>query len=441
MRNSFISLFYNNLRSIIGIYLCCLLHLESSSQNNHIQNGNLVLIETIMEDIFNPMVASRNMLYPNIAAYEVYCLQDSTLRSLHYSVKNFPKISYPIDDIDLDLASEVAFIYTAKKYIYDETKLTDLWTKDSIHFQKELRNNSRFNHSYSLGRDVAAKIFDWSKGDHYQYTRTLMRYILSDSLGAWKPTPSEYANGLEPNWSLMRKIVFDSLEFQSYPPIDPYREDKESSFYKNAFHVYHTSKSITNAQKEIALYWDDNPFSTVSKGHLSYAIKKPTPGNHWMKIASQVIGEKKLNPKASSQVMMTLSIGIYEAFIQCWYVKYQTNSIRPETYIQRLIDPSWTPVIETPPFPEYTSGHSTVSASAATILSNFFGNSYAFTDSSQITLDMKPRSFSSFHEAANEASISRLYGGIHYLPALFVGSDQGRKIGIRVLQKVLNVEK
>jgi hypothetical protein len=283
--------------------------------------------------------------------------------------------------------------------------------------------------SIAYGEKVANHIIEWSKGDNYGYTRTLQRYVLSDTSGAWQQTPPEYKNGLEPNWYMMRQIVLPTDSFLQFKHHDYYNEDKNSRCYKLMDSVYRKSKNLTSTEKTIALYWDDNPATTHSKGHTMYVEKKPSPLGHWLKITGQNIRTRKVSNEQASIIYTRVCVAAYDAFINCWNVKYKLNTIRPETYIHRLIDPDFKPLIETPPFPEYTSGHSTVSAAVAAILDYSFPKIGRFTDSSQVMLGMKPRSFTSFRQAANEASISRFYGGIHIMTALKEGERMGKVIG------------
>ena len=406
------------------------------SQLNVIQRCNIKLVDVMVIDIFSPLVASRNLVYPNIAAYEVLASQGETYQSISRQIRHMPMISKPLKDIDKELAAQVAFVYTAKTYIYSEDILDDFLRDDSIRLVSKSMDPNLIANSYQYGLEVAKQIIDWSKTDNYALTRTLHRNELADSSSAWTPTPPEYQNGLEPNWKYIRKMTMDSTEFISSISSVPFSLDSGSQFYKQAYLVYETAKNRTQEQTDLALYWDDNPMTTISKGHLTYVVKKPSPGGHWMKILSQLISLRGLDIYSSSELYTLSTIGMFDAFIHCWKTKYESNLIRPETYIQRLIDPKFAPLIETPPFPEYTSGHSVVSACIAEILNEKLGRHVVFTDSAQIELGMNQRQFQSFDQAANEASMSRLCGGIHYLPALVDGAIQGRKVARHVLSSI-----
>ena len=205
--------------------------------------------------------------------------------------------------------------------------------------------------------------------------------------------------------------------------------------------VYTISEKITadgDTSEEIAIaqFWDCNPYVSVTRGHLMFATKKITPGAHWMGIAE--IACKKTNADFNKTVFAYThtSIGIFDAFISCWDEKYRSNLIRPETLINNNIDENWKPILQTPPFPEYVSGHSVVSGAAATVLTSIFGDNFAFLDDTELPYGLPVRSFDSFNAAAQEAALSRMYGGIHYRAAVEIGLDQGIEVGELVVKKL-----
>jgi hypothetical protein len=174
----------------------------------------------------------------------------------------------------------------------------------------------------------------------------------------------------------------------------------------------------------------------VTQGHVTYFQQKISPAGHWLNIASSVLQAKKAPMAESAKVLSTLAIAIADGFINCWEAKFHYNTIRPETIINRYIDKDWRPLLQTPPFPEYPSGHSVVSGASSLVLTKMLGDNYAYTDSTELPFGIPPRSYKSFYDAAREASISRLYGGIHYLPALNNGLEEGMKIGEHVLARL-----
>jgi hypothetical protein len=166
-----------------------------------------------------------------------------------------------------------------------------------------------------------------------------------------------------------------------------------------------------------------------------FADKKMTPGGHWLAIAKTVCQDKKVDFAKSVQAYLLVSIALRDAFIQCWETKYRFHKIRPETIINASIDTKWVPFLQTPPFPEYTSGHSTISAASAEVLTELFGDNVSFIDSTEAKFGHGVGQFKSFNEAAEQASISRIYGGIHFRSGCDEGLKAGKEIGKLVIQK------
>jgi membrane-associated phospholipid phosphatase len=227
----------------------------------------------------------------------------------------------------------------------------------------------------------------------------------------------------------------DSILIQTLCQIEPlkYSEDKSSEFYRLTQEVYQSGQ--TENEQKMAAFWDCNPFALSENGHLLIAMKKISPGAHWMGIAGIACEMKKMNFGQSLLVRTALSVGLLDAFWICWKRKYQTNRIRPETAIRRLIDPTWKPFLQTPPFPEFPSGHSTISTTAAIILTHFFGENFAYEDTVEMRYGIDKRPFKSFKLAAKEAAMSRLYGGIHFIDGITAGQKQGQILGDYLVEK------
>jgi hypothetical protein len=402
----------------------------------YINRCNNALIEVLIEDVFSPPVASRIQAYANIAAYEVLTQKYATLKPMAGQLTQLTPIPKADKNINLSLAAEVSFIEVAKKMIYTEYMLTDFLEKEIVEIKLQLTDTSNINSSVEYGKKVAIDIIEWAKKDNYIHTRTLERYVQSEGLDKWRPTAPEYSNALEPYWSTMRSFVADSCSYVKAKPNIKYSELKKSQYYKNAIAVFNLSKKKDTMLNNIALYWYDNPNTSIAKGHVTYFVHKATPGGHWIKIASQIAIEKKLTEEKTTELLMLVSMSIYEGFLSCWAEKYKSNAVRPETYINKLIDAKWMPLIETPPFPEYTSGHSVISSAAATILTFLLPKPHSFSDSSQLYIGLSPRKFKTFTEAAQKASLSRFYGGIHYMPALTNGTIQGEQVANYILKRI-----
>ena len=231
-------------------------------------------------------------------------------------------------------------------------------------------------------------------------------------------------------------MAIDSAQqFKPAPPT-PFSTDKKSKFYKEAIEVHDMVNTLTDEQREIAFFWDCNPFMMNVRGHVMFATKKISPGGHWMNITNVACKTASADFAQSAEAYARVSIALIDAFMSCWDEKYRSKLIRPESYINQYIDEDWVPVLQTPPFPEYTSGHSVISSASAVTLTELFGDNFAFTDSTEVEFGLTMRNFKSFIEASEEAAISRMYGGIHYRPAVEEGMKEGREIGRYILQKV-----
>jgi len=213
-------------------------------------------------------------------------------------------------------------------------------------------------------------------------------------------------------------------------------KDKNSAYYKAMMEVKNIGDSLTTEQKFIADFWDDNPFKLNVSGHVMFATKKFSPAGHWMNIVGIAAEKAKADFSTTVAAYAETSIALFEAFISCWDEKYRSNEIRPETSINRYVDQEWRPYIQTPPFPSYTSGHATISAAAAEVMTSWFGDHLTFIDTSSLEFGIPSRSIVSFRQAAKEAGMSRLYGGIHYRHDNDEGNKCGTMLGDMIVQKL-----
>jgi hypothetical protein len=283
---------------------------------------------------------------------------------------------------------------------------------------------------------VGNHINAWAAKDKYLETRALSRHMLSKKAADWQPTPPDYMPAVEPHWGEIRPFVMDSAA--QCKPGHPTSFDtlQSSKFYKEAQEIYKLVNENDPEKVLIAKFWDDNPNISYTKGHVTFFKQKLTPGGHWISIASSVVKDKKLNMMQAAETYVLVTTALADGFISCWDAKYKYVHIRPDTYIQRYIDEDWSPVLQTPPFPEFPSGHSVISAAAATTLTHLFGDNYAFTDSTQLVLGLPVRKFKSFYEASDEAGMSRMFGGIHFRPANELGAKQGREVGAFIASRL-----
>lgn len=407
---------------------------------NQISHWNKVLNKVIVNDIFTPPVASRIFAYTNIAAYEVLCKADSSSKSFHSLLNDMPEIPNPnpSKSCNLEVASVIAFSTVSQNLVYAKN---DIKTEENI-FLKKLEEigleEETLNNSIEYGRMVGEKIISWAGEDGYKERASLPGYqVKLDDPSAWKPTPPGYADAIEPNWYSLRPFVLSSAnQFEPEPPT-PFDTSSTSDFYKETQEVYKAVKNLNEEHIEIARFWNCNPNISHTQGHIMYFRQQMSPGAHWMLIGSDVVRKENLEPLKASKTLAILGLSIADSFISCWQSKFQYSVIRPETYINLYIDPDWQPILQTPPFPEYTSGHSVASSTAATILTELFGENYKFIDSSEVAYGLPNRKYSSFREASNEAAISRLYGGIHYLPSINNGITQGNNVGFYIVKELV----
>lgn len=277
-----------------------------------------------------------------------------------------------------------------------------------------------FSRSVAQGQSVADAIYEWSltDGGHEGYLNNLFSdYTPPSGPGKWVSTPPDFLPALQPYWSLNRPFVLTSSDVCDPGPPPEYSESPTSEFYAEALEIYEAVANPTPEQRDIAFHWADDPGES------------PTPPGHSISILNQVLEQEGASLAVAAEAYARSGIALADAFIGAWHTKYEYNLIRPVTYIQKLIDPDWIPPVTTPPFPEYTSGHSVQAGAAMQVLTDMFGDDYSFTDYTHDERGFVLRSFNSFFECADEAAISRLYGGIHYRSAIELGLEQGKCIG------------
>lgn len=396
------------------------------------------LNNVVKQNNFSPIVASRNYAYASIAAYETIVLGDNRYISLAGQLKNLPGVpKQDTIDVNFHYASLLAFCKVGQAVTFPEGSMKAYVNKlDSIADVSGMSAKMKAA-SKKLADSVANHILKWSKKDNYAETRTDEKYAIKQEEGRWVPTPPAYTEAMEPNWKKIRPMVMDSSsQFVPPPPPEFNIKNKESKFYKEVMLVKNGVDSLTDEQKHIAIFWDDLGSKTIVQGHVMFSAKKFTPTGHWMNIVG--IAAQKANAEFSETVYAyaKTAIAMFDAFIQCWDQKYRSNSVRPETVINKYIDQEWLPFLQTPPFPEYTCGHTTVSASAAEALTDVFGDHFAYTDSSELEFGIKNRSFTSFRQAAIENIWARFYGGIHFHNSCIISNQYGKIVGDFVSERL-----
>ena len=447
-------------------------------KNDILSDCNQAIQNAIVVDHISAPVGARRYFYASIAAYEslvpFYPNQMSLAGQLH-DLKPLPKIDTS-KGYCLDLVSLAAHTYVSKIVVYKEDSINSFRNR-MLEWYKDKLPSSTFKNSVAWGDSVGAHIAKWSKSDSFSYFRGRDFYLAKTDSKYWQPTPSEYKQAIEPMWGHVRTAAVplkpnqgavygiaynngkspfgiktplmicnnpDSLAKRSnptsawinYPLPEPFSTLKSSRFYSLCKEVYDVVNRKDSNELRIAKYWDDNPNTTVHYGHATISVLKVSPAGHWLGMFSIVAKQKNYTLIQSAEGMALLSSAIHDAFVSCWKVKYESEYVRPVSSVRELIDSSWLPPIETPGFPEYPSGHSVVSSSAATVLTHIFGE-YEFTDSTEKEFGLGIRTFKNFRAASNEACMSRLYGGIHFIDAIENGKILGNKVGETIISKLV----
>ena len=402
------------------------------------------LNEVVKHVGFPPIVASRNYAYANIAAYECiaagYPTEYNSLAGQINGLKALPKID-TTKKVDYEFAALLSFCKVGEAVTFPEGSMKEFVDSLKQLAKTEGMPNEMFNNTVAFADTISKAILAWSKKDNYAQTRSASRYTVLDSPGRWVPTPPAYASAVEPHWREIRTIGMDSAtQFIPPAPIKFNIADKNGAYYKQVMAVKNVVDSLTDEQKHIAEFWDDLGGKLNVVGHVSFITKKFSPPGHWMNIVGIASQQAKANFRKTVAAYTLTAICMFDAFIQCWDEKFRSNMVRPETVINKYIDQDWKPFLQTPPFPEYTCGHSTVSAAAAEALTKVYGNNFAYTDTSELEFGIANRSFTSFRQAAEENNLARFYGGIHFHPSCLVSTQSGIKVGAFIIGK-LKLEK
>jgi hypothetical protein len=377
---------------------------------------------------YTPPVASRSFAYLGVTAFEAVTSGSADMKSLAGQLSGLQTLPQreagKIYDDAVVIDSAMAF---AAQNFFANTGPTGQHAMAALEAKLHAKISDGVAadvlvRSETYGRAVAQHVLLWSQSDGGAVIENMgfpMQYELTKGPAHWVPTSliSLQQLPLLPNWGKNRPFAMPSGTACALPAPPEYSEDKNSEFYKQALEVFETKKNISKEQRAIARFWSDDP------------MLSPTPPGHWISIALQIFERDHLALDKSVDVLARLGVAEADAFIGCWNTKYQYDLLRPVTYIRRLMDPKWESLLTTPPFPEYPSGHSTQSGAAAAVLTQMFGENFAFEDATHQRDGLPPRKFANFWAAANEAALSRLYGGIHFRAAVERGLEQGRCIG------------
>lgn len=379
---------------------------------------------------FSPPVAARALGYMGITSYESVVGGMPGYQTLAGQLSDLPAGALPepfetrryfwplAANAALSVVTEALFFNAASS---DKFAMSALFFKYDNQYRSETTPEV-YQNSVNFGRLLGAAIAGWASRDPIGHQAQLKNfpdnYIPPLGPEKWAPTGSQVIP-LQPYWGNARTFVPNCAALTQPPEPIPFSTFDNSPFYAQAFRVFAVSRMLSAEERRIAEYWGDGA-GTI------------TPPGHSVAIALQLIRQEQLDLGAAALLLARMGIAVNDAFVSCWRCKFFFNVLRPETYIKRYIDAQWKPLLPTPPFPEYTSGHSTQSGAAAIVLSETFGYNYAFTDAAhteRTDIDGAPRRFTNFMQAAEEAMNSRLYGGIHYPMGNERGLNQGLAVG------------
>ncbi len=372
---------------------------------------------------FTPPVASRAFAYAGLALYEALAPGSRRYRSLQRVLPGLRMRNRTDRNLDWPTVAN-STLASMMRLLFPTTSDANRAAIDTLEASFADRSRRRtkpsITRSDAYGRSVARSVFAWSRGDggHEGYLRNFPAdYVPPAGPGLWEPTPPAFQSALQPSWGRNRCFAIASGSACPPGPPTPYSEDSSSTFFAEAVEVYDAVNKRTPEQEAIARFWSDDPGATS------------TPAGHSISIVTQVLRRERASLMVAAETYAKVGMAVADAFIACWHAKYRYNLLRPVTYIRFLVDRDWLPLLNTPPFPEHTSGHSVQSGAAFQVLADLFGDRYSFDDHTHDERGLAPRRFDSFSQCADEAAISRLYGGIHYRPAIDLGLEQGRCIG------------
>lgn len=409
-----------------------------SSSAEPLHDAMQQLTDVVIYDIVSPPQASRVYTYATVAAYEVLRQDHRGYSTLAGQLNELTPVPAPAPDraYDFALAGVHAFLVVGRALTFSQARMDSVITASHARFRQTGVRADVFARSIAYGDSVAQHILAWAAKDNFKQTRGYPKFSVTSESGRWVPTPPSYMDAVEPNWGTLRPFVMtSSSEVRPKPPL-VFDTTAGSPYFREVKEVYDVSKRLSPDRLQVAAFWDDNPYLMHVQGHAMFATKKMSPGGHWMAITGAAAKASGADIMRMSEAYVRVAIAVADGFVSCWAEKYRSNTVRPETVINAHLDEQWEPLLQTPPFPEYTSGHSVISNAAAVVLTDLFGPKLAFSDSSEAAYGLPVRTFTSLEQAAAEAAVSRLYGGIHFRRAIEEGSAQGRSVGWLVISRV-----
>ncbi|RDC61827.1 vanadium-dependent haloperoxidase [Adhaeribacter pallidiroseus] len=429
--------FLNFLVTLLVVVSCTPKKSEVQFSSQQISQVLAQMTDIMVHDVTNPPLASRFFSYACLAGYEVVAQNNSTSKSMHGILNKYPQIEKPaVSGYAYQLSTLLAMMETAKKMQPSGPLLEKYEQQFLDSCRREGISDEVITASLTYAQAISKNILAYAKADKYNRISNYPRYTPTNQEGTWYPTPPGYFAPVEPYFNTVRAFTLDTcIQFKPAPPV-AFSKEKSSGFYQLMQESYQEGVRLPKEHQAIAAFWDCNPFALQDNGHMLVGMKKISPGAHWLGITGIACQQAKVSFAEAMQINTLVSISLMDGFIACWDEKFRSNRIRPETAIRKYLDPRWKPLLQTPPFPEYLSGHSTISSAAAVVLTHYLGDNFKYTDTVEVRFGLPARQFKSFQQAAEEAGISRFYGGIHFRDAIDNGRKQGLQVGAWVVNKV-----
>lgn len=394
--------------------------------------------DAVLQENLTPPAAARAYGYAAIAMYEAVVAGMPAHRSLGGQLTDLPLPAPPLHlgEIDWPTAMAAAVRPVLLAVLPFQSSTARPLIEDTYSSQLQSRRRAgvtsrRISASLAHGSSIGDALVSWIDRDGHAAT---LNRAFTPATGAphlWESTPPNFRPAIEPHWSEVRPLVLRSADEVEPAPHLPFSIDPSSAFFADAMATYNQSFVNTAETRTIAQFWTDNP------GSFTPPFGRPTglPSGHWMQIMTQAAEQHSLNLAQTVEALAWLGVALFDAFLNCWTWKYRFNLLRPVTYINRYIDPAWATFVNSPQFPEHTSGHSVASRAASGVLTALLGP-LSVVDDSHATRGFAARSFSSFHAAADEAAQSRIYGGIHFTTGIEVGKACGDDIAQVLLSRL-----
>ncbi|WP_114749344.1 vanadium-dependent haloperoxidase [Pleomorphovibrio marinus] len=399
--------------------------------------------EVMVSDVASPTGAARFYSYILLGAHVIY----EDLAEPQHQAPLFDYFIHPFspepvgrtkENLNPAFCSMYGMLEIGKKIMPSGMRLEAVQDELITQFLKgKILKKRELNAQIAYSQEMAAQVVKYASSDGYNKLSTLKRYSPNiKEEGRWYPTPPSYMAAIDPEWRTIRPFFTEKQEKYIPRPPAPFDMEEGSSFHTQLLEVFETVNNLDEEQLLVANFWDCNPFHVSYSGHMAIGHKKISPGGHWIGITGIAAQKAGLSLREAIRIHTMVAMGLHDGFINCWKEKYHSDRIRPITAINKHLDPAWQPPLQTPPFPEYTSGHSVISRISARILTAYFGENFDFIDTSEVYFGLPERAFESFLQASEEAAISRLYGGIHFRDAIEEGVKQGDKIADNILDKI-----